>query len=150
MPRVTNSGWRRSASAGWSGARTDLPEDLIFYVDYLGGNMPTFALNFSRPGGQIISQYYLFLRLGREGYRRIQQNGYDTAKHIARNRKGWPLRASFDGDSRKGIPAVSWTIKDGSDRASRLFDLSDRLRMRGWQVAAYTMPPNITESSSCA
>ena len=63
---------------------SDLPEDLIFYVNYLGGNMPTFALNFSRPGGQIISQYYLFLRLGREGYRRIQQNGYDTAQYIAR------------------------------------------------------------------
>ena len=64
--------------------RSDLPEELIFNVNYLGGNMPTFALNFSRPGGQIISQYYIFLRLGREGYRRIQQNGYDTAQYIGR------------------------------------------------------------------
>jgi glutamate decarboxylase len=126
--------------------KSDLPEDLIFYVNYLGGNMPTFALNFSRPGGQIISQYYLFLRLGREGYRRIQQNGYDTAQHIAHEIvKVGPFELLFDGDSRKGIPAVSWTIKADAKPDYTLFDLSERLRMRGWQVAAYTMLPNITD-----
>ena len=124
----------------------DLPEDLIFYVNYLGGNMPTFALNFSRPGGQIISQYYLFLRLGREGYRRIQQNGYDTAQYIAQEiRKLGLFELLFDGDSRTGIPAVSWTIRAGANPGYTLFDLSERLRMRGWQVAAYTMLPNITD-----
>ena len=126
--------------------KADLPEDLIFYVNYLGGNMPTFALNFSRPGGQIISQYYLFLRLGREGYRRIQQNGYDTAQHIAQEIvKVGPFELLFNGDSRKGIPAVSWTIKADAKPDYTLFDLSERLRMRGWQVAAYTMLPNITD-----
>ena len=126
--------------------KSDLPEDLIFYVNYLGGNMPTFALNFSRPGGQIISQYYLFLRLGREGYRRIQQNGYDTAQHIAQEvAKLGPFELLFDGDSRKGIPAVSWTIKAGAKPGYTLFDLSERLRTRGWLVAAYTMLPNITD-----
>jgi glutamate decarboxylase len=126
--------------------RTDLPEDLIFYVNYLGGNMPTFALNFSRPGGQIIAQYYLFLRLGREGYRRIQQNGHDTAQHIGRGIAGLgPFELFFDGDSRKGIPAVSWVIKPGTEPGYSLFDLSDRLRVRGWQVAAYSMPPNIED-----
>jgi glutamate decarboxylase len=126
--------------------RTDLPEDLIFYVNYLGGNMPTFALNFSRPAGQIISQYYLFLRLGREGYRRIVQNGYDTAQYIGREiRKLGPFELFFDGDSRKGIPAISWVIKDGADPGYTLFDLSDRLRVPGWQVAAYTMPANIAD-----
>jgi glutamate decarboxylase len=44
-----------------------LPEDLVFRVNYLGGEMPTFALNFSRPGAQIVAQYYNFLRLGFEG-----------------------------------------------------------------------------------
>ena len=125
--------------------QSDLPEDLIFWVNYLGGNMPTFALNFSRPGGQIVSQYYLFLRLGREGYLRIQQNAYDTAQYIGQEiRKLGPFELFFDGDSRKGIPAVSWVIKDGTDPGYTLFDLSDRLRMRGWQAAAYTMLPNIT------
>ena len=127
--------------------KAELPEELIFNVNYLGGNMPTFALNFSRPAGQIIAQYYLFLRLGHDGYRSIQQNGYDTAQHIGREvcRLG-PYELFFDGSSRKGIPAVSWTVKDGSDPGYSLFDLSDRLRVRGWQVAAYTMPPNIQDT----
>ncbi len=125
---------------------SDLPQDLIFMVNYLGGDMPTFALNFSRPGGQIVSQYYLFLRLGREGYRRIHQNAYDTAQYIGREiQKLGPFELAFDGDSRKGIPAISWVIKDGSDPGYTLFDLSDRLRMRGWQAAAYSMLPNITD-----
>lgn len=125
--------------------KTDLPEDLIFYVNYLGGNMPTFALNFSRPGGQIISQYYLFLRLGREGYRRIHQNAYDIAQYIGREiQKLGPYELFFDGDSKKGIPAISWVIKNGATPGYSLFDLSDRLRTRGWQAAAYTMLPNIT------
>ena len=126
--------------------KSDLPEDLIFYVNYLGGNMPTFALNFSRPAGQIISQYYLFLRLGREGYQRVQQNGYDTAQHIGREiTKMGPFELFFDGSSKKGIAAISWVIIDGANPGYSLFDLSDRLRVRGWQVAAYTMPPNIED-----
>jgi glutamate decarboxylase len=126
--------------------RADLPEELIFNVNYLGGDMPTFALNFSRPAGQIISQYYLFLRLGREGYRRIVQCGYDTAQYIGREIcKLGPFELAFDGDSKKGIPAISWILKDGSNPGYSLFDLSDRLRVRGWQVAAYTMPANIAD-----
>lgn len=127
--------------------KAELPEELIFNVNYLGGNMPTFALNFSRPAGQIIAQYYLFLRLGRDGYGQIQQNGYDTAQHIGREIcKLGPFELFFDGSSKKGIPAVSWTIRDGAVPGYSLFDLSDRLRTRGWQVAAYTMPPNIQDT----
>ena len=127
--------------------KAELPEELIFNVNYLGGNMPTFALNFSRPAGQIIGQYYLFLRLGHDGYRRIQQNGYDTAQHIGHKvRKLGPFELFFDGSSKKGIPAISWVIRDGADPGYSLFDLSDRLRVRGWQVAAYTMPPNIQDT----
>ena len=127
--------------------KSELPEELIFNVNYLGGNMPTFALNFSRPAGQIIAQYYLFLRLGHEGYARIQRNGYDTAQHIGREIcKLGPFELFFDGSSKKGIPAISWVIKEGADPGYSLFDLSDRLRTRGWQVAAYTMPPNIQKT----
>src|SRR4029450_1459767 len=56
-----------------------LPEDLVFRVNYLGGDMPTFALNFSRPGSQIVAQYYNFIRLGFEGYRRVQPERRDIA-----------------------------------------------------------------------
>lgn len=119
----------------------DLPEDLIFWVNYLGGNMPTFALNFSRPGGQIIAQYYNFLRLGKEGYRKIQQACYDTAAYLADEiGKMGPFRIIYDG--RGGIPALCWTLKDGLNPGYTLYDLADRLRSRGWQVPAYSMPPN--------
>jgi glutamate decarboxylase len=129
----------------WREAK-DLPGDLVFHVNYLGGDMPTFALNFSRPGGQVIAQYYLMLRLGMDGYRRIHQGCYDTAQHLARRiEKVGPFRVLYDGDSRNGIPAVSWTMRDDAHAGYSLFDLSDRLRSRGWQIAAYTMVPNIED-----
>jgi glutamate decarboxylase len=122
---------------------SDLPEDLIFYVNYLGGNMPTFALNFSRPGGQIVAQYYNFLRLGREGYRKLQQACHDTAMYLAEEiGKLGPFEILFDGAPREGIPAVSWRLTEGVEHPFTLFDLADRLRTRGWLVPAYTMPPN--------
>ena len=127
--------------------KAELPEELIFNVNYLGGNMPTFALNFSRPAGQIIAQYYLFLRLGHEGYKQIQQNGYDNAQYIGREIcELGPFELFFDGSSKKGIPAISWIIKESDAPGYSLFDLSDRLRVRGWQVAAYTMLPNIQDT----
>lgn len=120
-----------------------LPEELIFNVNYLGGNMPTFALNFSRPGGQIVAQYYNFLRLGKQGYRRIQSACYDTASYLSSEiEKLGPFEILFDGDPNKGIPALCWKIKDGVDPGFNLYDLADRLRARGWQVPAYSMPAN--------
>jgi len=124
--------------------KKDLPEDLIFWVNYLGGNMATFALSFSRPGGQIIAQYYNFLRLGKAGYRNIHMACYETAQYISTELdKMGPFKVIYNGDPKKGIPALSWTVKPGFDtKGYTLYDLSDRLRMRGWQVAAYSMPPN--------
>ena len=128
---------------GWAIWRDadDLPDELVFHVNYLGGDMPTFALNFSRPAGQIVSQYYNFLRLGFEGYRKIQNACYHTAQHLAAEiGKMGPFRIIHDGHG--GIPAVCWTLRDGADQNFSLYDLSDRLRSRGWQVPAYSMPPN--------
>lgn len=121
----------------------DLPRDLIFDVNYLGGHMPTFALNFSRPGGQIVCQYYNFLRLGREGYRKIQLACYDTAAWLAdRISKLAPFTLVYDG--RGGIPGVTWTLNENDKRYS-LYDFADRLRTRGWLVPAYSMPANCQE-----
>lgn len=131
--------------AGWVIWREakDLPEELIFNVNYLGGNMPTFALNFSRPGGQIIAQYYNFLRLGREGYAKIHNSCYATAQYLAREiEKLGPFEMLFDGDSQKGIPALAWKLKDGAKNNYSLYDIADKLRSRGWQVPAYSMPAN--------
>ena len=119
----------------------DLPEDLIFNVNYLGGNMPTFALNFSRPGGQVVAQYYNFLRLGRDGYRKIHMVGYRTAQYLADEiGKLGPFELVHDG--RGGIPALAWRLREDVTHPFTLFDLADRLRVSGWQVPAYTLPAN--------
>ena len=119
----------------------ELPDDLIFRVDYLGGDMPTFALNFSRPGGEIIAQYYNYLRLGREGYRRIQQTCLATAQYLAAEiAKLGPFDLLYDGVG--GLPAVAYTLKKNERAGFSLYDLSDRMRMRGWQIASYPLPPD--------
>jgi glutamate decarboxylase len=123
--------------------KEDLPEDLIFDVNYLGGNMPTFALNFSRPAGEVVCQYYNFLRLGRDGYRKIHNACYETAGYIAREIEGLgPFEILYDGNIDSGIPAVCWKLKDGADPGFSLYDLADRLRSLGWQVPAYSLPAN--------
>jgi len=119
----------------------DLPEDLIFWVNYLGGNMRDIALNFSRPGGQVVCQYYNFLRLGREGYSKIHSACYATAKYMAGEIAAMgPFEIIYNGDMETGIPAICWKIKDGVNPGYSLYDLADRLRTRGWQVPAYTLP----------
>ncbi|MGD0299065.1 MAG: glutamate decarboxylase [Bryobacteraceae bacterium] len=120
----------------------DLPEDLIFNVKYLGGSMPTFALNFSRPGGPVASQYYNFIRLGRQGYTAITRGCEDVGAWVADEiAKLGMFHVVYDG--RSGVPGCCWTIKDGEDLNFTLYDLADRLRVRGWQVPAYPMPQNL-------
>ena len=122
----------------------DLPEDLIFRVNYLGGDMPTFALNFSRPGGQIVSQYYNFLRLGREGYRKIHQACYDTSAYLSEKlEKTGIFKIIHSGTN--GIPAVTWSISHEVQLPFTLYDLSEKVRSRGWQIPAYSMPEDRTD-----
>ena len=128
--------------AGWVIWRDkeELPDDLIFHVNYLGGDMPVFQLNFSRPAGQIVAQYYDFLRLGHEGYRRIHMASYDTGKFLAGIIPDLgPFELLCDSNPATGIPTVTWRIREGEDPGYTLFDLADRLRMTGWQVPAYTL-----------
>lgn len=127
---------------------SDLPEEMIFWVNYLGGNMKDIALNFSRPGGQIVCQYYNFVRLGREGYEKVHGACYDSAAFLAAEIAALgPFEIVFDGERSRGIPAVSWKLKDGSDPGFTLFDLADRLRVRGWQVPAYTLPTHCEDQA---
>jgi glutamate decarboxylase len=115
----------------------DLPEDLVFHVNYLGGDMPTFTLNFSRPGNQVVGQYYNFLRLGRAGYRQIMEAMRDIATGLAAEiAKLGPFELVSDGSS---IPVFAFKLKDSVKRYS-VFDISAKLREFGWQVPAYTMP----------
>jgi glutamate decarboxylase len=115
-----------------------LPEDLVFHVNYLGGDMPTFALNFSRPGAQVVLQYFQFLRLGREGFRLVQQTCQDVALHIARTLAAMPeFFVIADGSD---LPVVTFTLSPEVTKYD-VYDLSRKLREHGWLVPAYTMPP---------
>jgi len=119
-----------------------LPEELIFKVNYLGGEMPTFALNFSRPGAQVAAQYFNFLRLGFSGYRHVQQTCQDIALYLSDQiAKLGPFELLSDGSD---LPVFAFKLRDDVTGYS-VYDISDRLRMRGWQVPAYTFPENLTD-----
>lgn len=121
--------------------KKDLPEDLIFRVNYLGGDMPTFALNFSRPGGQIIAQYYNLIRHGFEGYKRIQQACLNHGIYIAEEvKKLGMFDILYDGKS--ALPGAAWMLKKDTNPGFNLYDLSDKMRARGWQIASYSLPAN--------
>ncbi|MET8285977.1 glutamate decarboxylase [Streptomyces sp. NPDC048448] len=122
--------WRSSA---------ELPEELVFRVNYLGGDMPTFALNFSRPGAQVAAQYYTFLRLGREGYRAVQQTTRDLARGLAERIEALEdFRLITRGDQ---LPVFAFTTAPHVS-AYDVFDVSRRMRENGWLVPAYTFPAN--------
>ena len=123
-----------------------LPQELVFNVDYLGGQIGTFAINFSRPAGQVIAQYYEFLRLGREGYTKVQNASYQVAAYLADEiAKLGPYEFICTGRPDEGIPAVCFKLKDGEDPGYTLYDLSERLRLRGWQVPAFTLGGEATD-----
>jgi glutamate decarboxylase len=115
----------------------DLPAELVFHVNYLGGDMPTFTLNFSRPGNQIAAQYYNFLRLGSSGYTRIMTELRQQATWLARRvAADLPVfRVISDGSA---LPVLALEL--AADANFTVFDVSHELRSYGWQVPAYTMP----------
>ncbi|GJN27468.1 hypothetical protein PR202_gb15496 [Eleusine coracana subsp. coracana] len=129
------------AGVGWVVWRSkeDLPDELIFHINYLGADQPTFTLNFSKGSSQIIAQYYQFLRLGFEGYRNVMENCMESARTL---RDGLERTGRFTVISKdQGVPLVAFTFK-GRD-TSLAFRLSAALRRFGWIVPAYTMPANL-------
>jgi glutamate decarboxylase len=123
--------------------RESLPAELIFEVNYLGGTMPTFALNFSRSGSNVIAQYYQLIRLGFEGYRRVQQACQDTALHLSASiAKIGPFRLLTHGSE---LPVFAFTVDP--DVGYSVYDVSDALRKRGWQVPAYSLCANLEQIS---
>jgi glutamate decarboxylase len=114
-----------------------LPEELVFRVDYLGGDMPTFTLNFSRPGSQVAAQYYCLIRLGFEGYRAVQQRCREVARHLSSALDGMDqFECLTDGSE---LPAFAFKLSDGIDTYT-VYDVSTRLREGGWIVPAYKFP----------
>jgi glutamate decarboxylase len=114
-----------------------LPPELIFDVNYLGGNMPTFALNFSRPGAEMVAQYYTFFRLGRAGFRAVQQSSRDIALFMSGRIGAMPeFELISRGDE---LPVFAFTTSAGVTGWD-VFALSRALRERGWLVPAYSFP----------
>jgi glutamate decarboxylase len=122
-----------------------LPDDLVFRVNYLGGQMPTFALNFSRPGSQVAAQYYNFLRLGFEGYRQVQLACQNVARYLAAEIAAiGPFELLSDGSD---LPVLAFRLTDPDAVGYTVFDVSERLRQRGWLVPAYTFPENMQDTA---
>ena len=117
-----------------------LPEELVFHVSYLGGDMPTFALNFSAPA-QVLLQYYLFLRLGFEGYASVQSACRDVATYLSAEIGAMEAFTLWSDGS--DIPVFAWQLAEGHTRNWNLHHLSERLRMSGWIVPAYPLPDGL-------
>jgi glutamate decarboxylase len=129
---------------GWAVWREEaaLPRELIFNVNYLGGNMPTFALNFSRPGSEVIAQYYMFVHLGRDGYTLAQRRSQSVAMYLAKEiAKLGPYECLTDGSE---LPVFAFKLKEKVKNYT-VYDVSGRLRERGWQVPAYTFPEHLED-----
>jgi glutamate decarboxylase len=119
--------------------KAHLPEELVFNVNYLGGNMPTFALNFSRPGAEVVAQYYTFFRLGRAGFYAVQKASRDVAMHLAAEiEKMGPFKLISRGEE---LPVFAFTTTP-EVKGWDVFAVSRLLREKGWQVPAYTFPEN--------
>ena len=130
---------------GWIVWRNNvyLPQELVFDVSYLGGTMPTMAINFSRSASQIIGQYYNFLRLGYDGFRKIHLHTRNVADYLASELE---VTGLFDiinvGDT---IPVICFKLKENA-AAWTLYDLSDRLEMKGWQIPVYSLPADMCDT----
>jgi glutamate decarboxylase len=125
--------------------QSELPEELRFNVNYLGGEMPTIGMNFSRPGAQVVAQYFNFLHMGHEGYRQRMEILGAIASYLADAiAKMPPLQLLSHPKDQLPVFAVkldptvsNWTV----------FQLSERLRSRGWLIPAYTLPPDCEQIS---
>lgn len=114
-------------------------EDLVFYVNYLGGEMPTATLNFSRNSFQVAVQYYQFLRLGFDGFKRVMQRTLDNAIALRQHLVDSGYFTIMNDTQR--IPVVAVTL-DPKVKKFNEFDVSNKVRERGWVISAYTMPPD--------
>ncbi|CAI5512742.1 unnamed protein product [Closterium sp. Naga37s-1] len=121
-------------------SKADLPEDLIFHVNYLGADQPTFTLNFSKGSSQLIAQYYQFVRLGFEGYRKIIGNCQTNAMYL---KKAIEDMGCFEILSKDvGVPLVTFALTEKNGNFND-YDIADVLKQFGWIIPAYTMAPDL-------
>ncbi|MCD9623253.1 glutamate decarboxylase [Rhabdothermincola salaria] len=130
---------------GWAVWRdqADLPEELLFHDNYLGNDQITFDLNFSKGSSQVIGQYYNLIRLGRDGYRRIMDGLLDISRDLSAKARASEHFEVVSSD--QALPLVTVRLK--GERAYSCHDISEHLRLRGWIVPAYTLPPKVDDVS---
>jgi glutamate decarboxylase len=126
---------------GWLIFRDEdqLPEEIVFWEDYLGKKDSTFTLNFSANAGFILAQYYMFLREGREGYASLVRAM--TANRDALQGRLEEIDAlTVLKSERPMLPLLIAKVnaEEGFDGADLVGDLT---RRNGWLVPAYHMPP---------
>jgi glutamate decarboxylase len=118
-----------------------LPEDLVFYENYLGKRDATFTLNFSTGASMVIAQYYNFIRFGRDGYAYIMETMQANAAALAQQIQLTGLFELVGDHTAEQLPLVAFRLND--DRGYDEFDVASQLAAeRGWMVPAYTLPPN--------
>jgi glutamate decarboxylase len=128
---------------GWLVFRelSDLPEDLVFYENYLGKRDATFTLNFSTGSAMVLAQYYNFVRFGHEGYRYIMETMQANTRALAKRIEDIGAFRLVGGADEEQLPLVAFQLAE--DRGYDEFDVASQLASeRGWMVPAYTLPPN--------
>ncbi|KAI8982620.1 glutamate decarboxylase [Pilobolus umbonatus] len=131
------------AGIGWAIWRSTeyLPKSLIFNINYLGSDQASFTLNFSKGAAHVVAQYYVLIRLGRQGFTKIMTNLINTADYLAERLKSTGRFDIMSETGGLGLPLVAFKLSD--KHHFNEFDLSAKLRERGWIVPAYTMAPNV-------
>ncbi|CAO3653715.1 unnamed protein product [Mucor hiemalis] len=131
------------AGVGWAVWRSAeyLPKSLIFNINYLGSDQASFTLNFSKGAAHVIAQYYVLIRLGQSGFRKIMSNLTATADHLSQRLEHTGRFIIMSETGGRGLPLVAFRLKE--KHAYNEFDISSKLRERGWIVPAYTMAPNV-------
>jgi glutamate decarboxylase len=121
--------------------RSDLPEDLVFYENYLGKRDATFTLNFSTGSAMVLAQYYNFVRLGHDGYRYIMETMNYNARTLAKEIEAIGEFELIGDEHEEQLPLVAFKLAAEHDYDE--FDVAAQLAAeRGWMVPAYTLPPN--------
>ncbi len=126
---------------GWLVFRDEdqLPEEIVFWEDYLGKKDSTFTLNFSANAGFILAQYYMFLREGKAGYRSLVAAMTENRDSLGERLEQIDALTVLKSE-RPTLPLLIAKVND--DEGFTGTDLvGDLTRRNGWLVPAYKMPP---------
>lgn len=129
--------------------KSELNPNLIFHLNYLGGDNETYSINFSKSSSQIFAQYFNFVRLGREGYKKILSNCLENSRYLAQKLASSNLFDVISNVSGERVPLVAFKFSDNIKAAGNInfneHDLSSNLTKKGWQVPAYSLPDNCND-----